>query len=238
MRAFVAGATGYTGREVVRELAQRGDDVIAHVRPDSPRLESWQQRFEQLRAAVDTSPWQLDALEAAFLDYNPTHIFALLGTTRARVREAAKAGRAESYETVDYQLTSTLINAARTCAPATRFIYLSSVGVNNVTRNAYLAVRWRLESELKESGLRFVIARPALITGTDREEFRLGERMAARVSDVAFKTVASLGLRSLHDRFASMNGKQLARALVCAADDDRCLDSTLEAARLRALASR
>ena len=33
--AFVAGATGYTGREVVRLLAERGVRTLAHVRPDS-----------------------------------------------------------------------------------------------------------------------------------------------------------------------------------------------------------
>ena len=238
MKAFVAGATGYTGREVVHELAQRGTDVIAHIRPDSPRLSSWRARFENEHAVVDTNPWQLTALEAAFAQYNPSHVFALLGTTRARARAAEKAGRDESYESVDYDLTSTLINAARTCAPAARFIYLSSIGVGSSPRTAYLDVRWRLERELKESGLHFVIARPALITGTDREEFRLGERVAARVSDIALKTAAAVGMKSLRERFASMSGKQLARALVTAALDDGLLDVTLEANQLRDFARR
>ena len=39
--AFVAGATGFTGREVVRLLVERGVPAVAHVRPDSPRLEEW-----------------------------------------------------------------------------------------------------------------------------------------------------------------------------------------------------
>ena len=194
-------------------------------------------RFEQYQAAIDTSAWELTALEAAFAQHNPTHIFALLGTTRARKREAARAGRDESYETVDYALTATLINAARTCAPAARFIYLSSIGVSGASRNAYLDVRWRLENELKASGLRYIIARPALITGTDREDFRLGERVAARVSDVAFKTAAAIGLKALRERFGSMTGRQLASALVNAAFDER-MDVTLEAAQLRELARR
>jgi uncharacterized protein YbjT (DUF2867 family) len=235
MRAFVAGATGYTGREVVHELARRGVSVVAHVRPDSPRLEYWQHRFGNERVTVDTSPWLLTALEAAFALHNPTHIFALLGTTRARAKAAAKEGREESYQSVDYGLSATLINAARTCAPAAHFIYLSSIGVSNTAQTAYLQVRSRLETELKDSGLHFIIARPAFITGTDREEFRLGERVGARVFDFALKTAAAIGLRSVRERFATMSGKQLARALVNAALDPACVDLTLEVARLRQL---
>ena len=55
--AFVAGATGYTGREVVRQLAGEGGRVIAHVRPDSGRRDDWQQRFTAMGAEVDFTPW-------------------------------------------------------------------------------------------------------------------------------------------------------------------------------------
>jgi uncharacterized protein YbjT (DUF2867 family) len=235
MKAFVAGATGYTGREVVRELAQRGADVVAHVRPDSPRLAEWQRRFETNGAQADASLWQIDALEAAFARYNPTHIFALLGTTRARAREAAKAGRDESYSSVDYELTSILINAARTCAPAAHFIYLSSIGVDGVTRSSFLDVRRRLEAELKESGLHYVIARPAFISGADREEFRFGERVGASITKVVLTIADAVGIKALSRRFKTMSGKQLARALVNAAFDEQCVDRTLDVAGLHAL---
>ena len=38
--AFVAGATGYTGRAVVERLVADGFEAVAHVRPDSSRLAS------------------------------------------------------------------------------------------------------------------------------------------------------------------------------------------------------
>ena len=50
--AFVAGATGYTGREVVRVLLERGVRTVAHVRPDSPHVDEWRSRFEAQGAAV------------------------------------------------------------------------------------------------------------------------------------------------------------------------------------------
>ena len=56
-RAFVAGATGYTGRAVVRELTDRGLECIAHVRPDSPRLEEWRRVFTAMGATFDCTPW-------------------------------------------------------------------------------------------------------------------------------------------------------------------------------------
>ena len=58
----VAGATGLTGREVVAQLRQRGVPTVAHVRPDSPRLDEWRARFEALGATVDTTPWAPDPL--------------------------------------------------------------------------------------------------------------------------------------------------------------------------------
>jgi uncharacterized protein YbjT (DUF2867 family) len=64
--AFVAGATGFTGREVVRVLRERKVDTVAHVRPDSAKLEAWRARFEAQGARVDTTAWETDAMGDAF----------------------------------------------------------------------------------------------------------------------------------------------------------------------------
>src|SRR5215217_2597869 len=84
LTAFVAGATGYTGREVVRALVARGVRAVAHVRPDSPRLAEWRERFGEVGADVDATPWEEPAIRAALARWRPTHVFALLGTTRER----------------------------------------------------------------------------------------------------------------------------------------------------------
>lgn len=232
MRAFVAGATGYTGREVVRELAGRGMAVHAHVRPDSPRLEEWRKRFARAGAIVDTTPWDRQSVRDTLHHLQPTHVFALLGTTRARTRQAAAHGRDASYEAVDYGLSALLLEATRDA----KFVYLSSLGVRAGARNPYLAVRWRLESELRTSGLSYIIARPSFVTGSDREEFRFGERAAAVAANALLNVAAVVGLGSLRERFASMTGKELGLALVNAALDENCRDVVLEAGQLRALA--
>ena len=99
--AFVAGATGYTGREVVRVLRESGVSTVAHVRPDSPRLAEWRARFGALGAEVDTTPWDAPAMATTLARVQPAIVFALLGTTRRRARAAAERGAAESYASVD-----------------------------------------------------------------------------------------------------------------------------------------
>lgn len=70
-RAFVAGATGLTGRFVVRHLRALGHDVVAHVRPDSSRLSEWRAAFAATGAVVDTSPWDADAIARSLSGHRP-----------------------------------------------------------------------------------------------------------------------------------------------------------------------
>jgi nucleoside-diphosphate-sugar epimerase len=235
-RAFVAGATGYTGRAVVRELTERGVECIAHVRPDSSRLEEWRRRFTAAGATFDCTPWGDAEFEAVMRHYKPQYCFALLGTTKRRARLARRQGARDSYETVDYLLTSIVLRATRVMSPAAKFVYLSALGVNEGVRNPYLAVRARVEAELIRSGLRFVIARPALITGEDREESRPAERAVAKVAEWALRTAEIAGWSSFHQRFATLTGPQLGRALVNAALDPAIEDLILDVPQLTALA--
>jgi nucleoside-diphosphate-sugar epimerase len=230
--AFVAGATGFTGREVVRVLRARGLRTVAHVRPDSPRLAEWRARFEALGAEVDATPWRADALAGTLRRVEATHVFAALGTTRARGREAAARGASDTYETVDYGLTRLLLEAAVAAAGRPRFVYLSSAGVTPGTRNAYLAARARLEAELRASGLPFTIARPSFITG-ERDEPRRLERVAASAVDAALGVAARLGARRVADRYRSTTSAALAEALVRLALDPEAEHRVFESESLR-----
>ncbi len=237
MRAFVAGATGYTGREVVRELRAHGVAAVAHVRPDNPRLAEWETRFQAHYAVMDTTAWEVHAMRETLQQWQPTHVFALLGTTRKRARAAHDRGLTESYETVDYGLSALLLKALLLTGHQARFIYLSSFGVSPRTKNPYLLARYRMESELQQAGVTYVIARPLFITGSDREEARMMERTLGVVTDGMLNLAGTLGARGLRDRFASMTGAQLGRALVHAALDGRYTNVVLEAAELRRLAA-
>lgn len=231
--AFVAGATGYVGREVVAVLRARGLPVVAHVRPDSPRLTEWHQRFAALGATVDATPREAEAFRARLVALAPTLVFALLGTTRARARAAAARGERADYETVDYGLTSCLLRASSAVRPGPRFVYLSSAGVREGTRNPYLQARARVERELRAAGVHYVVARPAFITGDDREEDRPAERWGARLGDAALALLAPLGGRALQARWRSITGAALARGLVRVAVDRSLVDVVLHAEALR-----
>jgi len=234
--AFVAGATGFTGREVVRELAGRGQPVVAHVRPDSPRLDAWRDRFRAMGATVDTTAWTQGAMTETLRDLGPGLVFALLGTVRARGKQALREGRdpaAESYGAVDYGLTMMLLEASRLCGSGPRFVYLSAVGVKPGSRNAYYAARARVEQALSESGLPYCIARPSFITGPDRDDDRPMERAGAAVSDALLRTAGLLGARRLEARYRSTSNTALARALVRMALDPQGANRVYEAEALQ-----
>jgi uncharacterized protein YbjT (DUF2867 family) len=222
--AFVAGATGFTGREVVRLLVERGVSTFAHVRRDSPRIEEWRGRFSGLGAEVDQTAWDRVAMTDALLRMRPAYVFALLGTTRARMSAAARSGldrESQSYETVDYGLTALLIEAAKGAGLSPRVVYLSAAGVKEGSRSAYYKARWKAEKLLSSSGLPYTIARPSFITGPGRDDKRPLERVGAEVGDRLLSVAGLLGARKVMARYASTTNVRLAEALVRLALDPK-----------------
>ncbi len=213
--AFIAGATGYTGRHITERLAREGVRTVAHVRPDSAALGAWTARFSAAGAEVDATPWTEDDMARTMARLRPDFIFALLGTTRARAaRDLRATGKAAGYEAVDYGLTAMLLHAAQAADIHPRFVYLSSIGARETSRNPYLAVRGRFERELAESGLPYLIVQPSFISGSDRDERRLLERSASIVTDALLSVIALLGARALFARWATLSGDALAAGMV------------------------
>lgn len=234
VRAFVAGATGFTGREVVRGLCERQHGVFAHVRPDSRERAVWQERFTSMGATVDSTPWDESALEATLTAHAITHVFCCIGTTRARGKRAREHGAApETYETVDYGLTAMLARATAAARPTARFIYLSATGASDGPgANSYLRWRHRAEEAVRTSGLTYVIARPSFITGA-RDEQRLAESVAARLGDAVLAVAGTLGAEKLRDRYRSTDNATLAQALIRVALDASPTSRVVEAEGLR-----
>lgn len=222
LTVFVAGATGYTGQAVVAEFAARGGPCVAHVRPDSSRLADFQARF----AEVDTTPWTLEAMTRTLARLRPDVVFALLGTTKKRADG--------DYESVDYGLSVLLIDACLAASIRPTFVYVSAVGVGPRSRSPYMAVRWRVETRLRGSGLPFVIARPSFITGSDRDESRPMERLGAVLGDGVLSAVGALGWGRTAARYSSMTAGELAAGLVRLAYDPSAAGGVFEGDALRA----
>ncbi len=209
MTAFVLGATGFVGREVVRQLCVRGTPVVAHVRPTS--VEKWRATFTELGATVDATAWDATQLAARLREVKPAQLYILIGTTRS----AAKRDQVEGniYEKVDLGLTQIAVEAARASETRPRIVYLSSIGADANARSAYLAARGRAEEVVMTSGLPWVIARPSIITG-DRDESRLGEKSAGIIGDGLLAVVGVFGGKKLRDRYRTTTPDVLASALI------------------------
>jgi uncharacterized protein YbjT (DUF2867 family) len=234
--AFVAGATGFTGKAVVKVLRERGLRTVAHVRPDSARLSQWREFFGALGAEVDATPWDEAAMTATLTRLQPSPVFALLGTTRRRMGAIKRAGgdpRSADYEAVDYGLTAMLIRAARNSGAKPRFVYLSAVGVKESARAAYYRARVKAEGELKASGLPYIIARPSFITGPGRDEARWSERAGAGMFDALLAAVGAVGAKKLQAHWSSTTDLALAQALVRLALDPARVNLTAEPEDLR-----
>lgn len=233
--AWVAGATGYTGRALIAALRAHDVATHAHVRPDSPELERWRTQFTALGAVVETTPWTLAALTDALRRSGATQVYALLGTTKARARAAERSGAAPAdYERVDVGLTLMLLAAAQAAGNRPRFVYLSATGVRGpADGNAYMRARGQVEAAVRASGLPHTIARPSFITGADRDESRPMERVGAAMTDATLGLVGLLGGSRLRDRYRSTTNTVLAAALVRLAADPAAQDRVIESEGLR-----
>lgn len=236
--AFVAGATGFTGREVVRQLCEAGVRTVAHLRPSSRGAARWEEAFRTWGAEPFCVPWEEEPLRAALAELQPTHVFSLLGTTRARARsEGIEAD--DIYDTIDRRLGILLLRATEAAglSPLPRFVYLSSMGASARAKSSYLAARGKVEEALRASKLPYTIARPSVISGEGRDDPRQGERVAATALDLALPIAAMLGAKRLRQRYRPITNVELGRALIRASLDPTQEGVTLLGEDLQRLAT-
>ena len=209
MTALVLGATGFVGREVTRQLAVRGAKPVAHVRPES--ADKWRGQLTELGATVDTTAWDVPAMTETIRRIAPAQVYILIGTTRGRAKADHVDG--DIYEKVDLGLTVIAVDAAKASGSKPRLVYLSGIGADASARGAYMKARGKAEDAVRGSGLPWVIARPAIITG-DRDDSRVGERTAAIVGDGLLAVAGVLGGGRLRDRYRSTTPDVLGSALI------------------------
>lgn len=229
MTAFILGATGFVGREVVRQLCVRATPVVAHLRPDSLKISEWRAKFAKYGATIDMSPWDAGDLARGLDRAQAKQLYILIGTTRTRAKADGVDG--DIYERIDYGLAKLAVEAARASAVKPRLVYLSGIGADANARGAYMKARGKAEDAVRGSGLPWVIARPAIITG-DRDDSRKGERAAAVVGDGLLAIAGAFGGKQLRARYKSTTPDVLASALIRLAEA-REHDRVAEGAELR-----
>lgn len=197
MKLLLVGATGLVGRQVL-DLAladPRVDAVVApgrRARPPRPKLVAPVIDFEQLDrdADADADWWQADA------------VICTLGTT------IRTAGSRKAFRRVDHDYPLAVARLARRHGTPT-FVLNSAIGADPSSPVFYNRVKGEIERDLAAEGFAsLTFVRPGLIGGK-RDEFRLGERIAA--------TVLGLAGPVLPRRWRINPATAIARALVEAA---------------------
>lgn len=209
----VVGASGLVGQELIRLLHDRKDlDFTALVRrPGSARGVS--DRVKEVIFDFEAP----DQYQRLGTEIPCDLLFCALGTT------LKAAGSPEAFRRVDLEYPKRLIERLATLDPKPGFGLVSSLGAG-APKGLYLSTKAELEACLRASGLPHLIARPSLLLG-EREEFRLGERLATLFLAKPYLALAQFfAPRSLQVwRAAPIQASQVALSLT-----ECCLDKPLK----------
>jgi uncharacterized protein YbjT (DUF2867 family) len=160
MKAFVAGATGETGRRIVQQLVDRGIPVRAMVRNLDLAKFYLPDAVEIVQGDVLKPNTLADAIGDA------THIFCATGARPS-------LDPTGPYQ-VDFEGTKNLVNAAK-AKGAEQFILVSSLCVSQLLHplNLFWGVlvwkKWA-EEYIQRSGLAYTIVRPGGLMNDDNED--------------------------------------------------------------------
>jgi uncharacterized protein YbjT (DUF2867 family) len=160
MKVFLSGATGYVGRQVVRDLVKTGYHVVALVRKGSEKKlpEGIDKSITVVNGDIQKPESYRDALQSCGAIINLPGL----------LREFPNRGI--TFEAVHFLGTKFLVDEARTYGTP-RFIQMSALGVRQGARPKYQETKFRAEEYLRASTLPWTIFRPSLMFGNEKEGF-------------------------------------------------------------------
>jgi uncharacterized protein YbjT (DUF2867 family) len=208
----ILGATGLVGAECLRQFAQSHEfeRIVAVTRRVLPR--------DVAQPRVESHVVDFERLNDAAEYFRVSHIVCALGTT------IGKAGSQERFRRVDhdYPLAAAQIGLRQ---GARHFLLVSALGANARSRIFYNRVKGDLENAIRALPYRSItIARPSLLLG-NRREVRVGESLAKLFSWI------------VPGRYAPVHARDVARALLEAAIDDRAGVRVIESADIPRMSS-
>ena len=160
MKAFVAGATGQTGRRVVKQLVERGIPVRAMARDRQKAASVLPSEAEIVVGDV----LQPQSLKEAIAD--STVLFCATG--------AAPSFNVLGPFQVDYQGTKNLVDVAKECN-LEHFVMVSSLCTSKLFHPLnlfWLILLWKKQGEqyLQQSGLTYTIVRPGGLKNEENDD--------------------------------------------------------------------
>lgn len=143
-KVLVAGATGYLGQYLVKELIKNNFHVRVLIRKESQK-ELFREVSDYFVGEI-TKPESLNGV-CKNIDW----VFSSTGITRQ------KDGL--TYMDVDYQANSNLLGEAK-LAGVESFLYVSAIGGDKLRHLKIFEAKERFVDELKESGIDYTVMRP------------------------------------------------------------------------------
>ena len=141
-KIFVAGSTGYIGKNVVKYALDNGFDVVTAKRRSDNKPGQLNKKLKVIKISTNDNNWIAD-LEKVDV------IISCL---------ASRTGEPKDAHLVDYKLNCLLLEKAK-ALKCSQFILLSAICVQK-PRLAFQFEKLAFEEELKKSGLNFSIVRP------------------------------------------------------------------------------
>ena len=171
-RIALVGSTGLIGRKVLETSIGREDMRITAVArreyplPKGARMEMF---------VADADKWG-EVFEAV----KPMALICALGTTMRKVD-----GDEEQFYAVDHDLVLQTAEAAQ-AAGVKRFVTITSVGANPISKNFYLKTKGEVEKSLMKMKFeRLDIVRPGLLLGMRQGDLRPAEQVGQIVAPLA-----------------------------------------------------
>jgi uncharacterized protein YbjT (DUF2867 family) len=191
--AFILGATGAVGQQLLRHLVDSDKFSKVHV-PTRRKLSIEHKKIITYDFAEFYRPWKLDA--------QLTDFFYCFGST------LKKAGDQDKFRELELRVAHEALVVAKQ-TDVRRFYLVSAQGVDPHAWVNYLKVKAEVEKVLKDHFFQaFFIYRPSLLLAP-RPELRLGEL-------VAQKTLAPIAgfLQRYFPKSAPVDAEQVARAML------------------------
>ncbi len=168
MNVFVTGATGFVGREIVKQLVAAGHQVRALVREGSEGKLVDAEQLEVFHGDVTDEAGLAGALKGC------DAVIHLVGI----IREFPARGI--TFEKLHVQATQIVLAACREQG-VQRYLHMSSNGTRKNGSTAYHRTKWQAEELVRDSGLDWTIFRPSLIFGRGSEFVSMLAELIRRV---------------------------------------------------------